>query len=194
MVVTSGQIELPSKFIFMKVGDHAAESWEKILERKRKEYVDAGRIFWGYGGNACHPLSQVQPFAKLVLKEIDNIVLVMEYIRSDADPDVVPATQYSRDGVTWEPIPAGIKVTGSRYALVLDEIQPGDLEVNLTKYEVAVGPSAGKPAEFYLQGRTDKACFVKSREDRKVETPSEKHTRKANFFARLKDPYAVLLR
>lgn len=178
----------------MKVGNHAAESWEQILERKRREYTEAGQIFWGYGGNACHPINQVQPFAKLVLKEMDGVVLVMEYITSNADPDIVPATEYSKDGLEWEPIPKGIKVTGSRYALVLDEIQPGDLEINLTRYEVAVGPSAGKAAEAYLLGRTDKACFVKSREERVIEPPAAKHTRKANFFARLKAPYAVVLR
>jgi hypothetical protein len=188
------KIELPNKFIFMKVGDHAAETWEQILERKRREYDEAGQIFWGYGGNACHPINQVQPFAKLALKEMGDVVLVMEYIRSNADPDIVPATEYSKDGVIWEPIPRGIKVTGSRYAMVLDEIRPGDLEVNLGRYEVAVGPSTGKAAEAYLQGRTDKACFVKSREERLTEVPSPKHTRKTSFLAKLKDPYAVVLR
>lgn len=194
MIEAPNKIELPEKFLFMKVGDHAAESWEQILERKRREYEEAGQIFWGYGGNACHPINQIQPFAKLALKELDDVVLVMEYIRSNADPDIVPATEYSKDGVVWEPIPKGIKVTGSRYALVLDEIQPGDLDISLNMFEVAVGPSAGKPAEAYLQGRTDKACFVKSREPRLVNAPPEKLIRKANFVAKLKDPYAVVLR
>ena len=194
MTNAPNKIDLPNKFIFMKVGDHAAEPWEQILERKRREYDEAGMIFWGYGGNACHPINQVQPFAKLVIQEMEDVVLVMEYIDSHADPDVVPATEYSKDGIVWEPIPKGIKVTGSRYALVLNEIQPGDLEVSLNRYEVAVGPSAGKPAESYLQGRTDKACFVKSREERVVETPPERLTRKVSFYARLKDPYAVVLR
>src|SRR5947209_16790284 len=134
MMEAPNTIALPDKFLFMKVRDHAAESWEQILERKRREYEEAGQIFWGYGGNAWHPINQVQPFAKLVLKELDDVVLVMEYIRSNADPDIVPATEYSKDGVVWEPIPKGIKVTGSRYALVLDEIQPGDLDINLSNY------------------------------------------------------------
>ncbi len=194
MIEAPNKIELPEKFLFMKVGDHAAESWEQILERMRRGYEESGQIFWGYGGNACHPINQVQPFAKLVLKEMDDVVLVMEYIRSNADPDFVPATEYSKDGVVWEPIPKGIKVTGSRYALVLDEIQPGDLDISLNMFEVAVGPSAGKPAEAYLQGRTDKAYFVKSREPRVVDAPPEKLMRKANFVAKLKDPYAVVLR
>ena len=144
MIEVPNSIQLPDKFIFMKVGDHAAEAWEQILERKRREYDEAGMIFWGYGGNACHPINQVQPFAKLVLKEMDDIVVVMEYIHSNADPDIVAATEYSQDGVLWEQIPSGIKVTGSRYALVLGEIQPGDLEVSLNQYEVAIGPSPAR--------------------------------------------------
>ena len=180
--------EILDKFIFMKVGDHAAEAWEQILERKRREYIETGMIFWGYGGGACHPINQVQPFAKLALKEMDDVVLVMDYIRSNADPDIVPATEYSKDGVIWEPIPKGIKVTGSRYALVLDQINPGDLDISLNRYEVAVGPSAGKPADAYLQGRTDKACFVKSVTERVHDPVPNKPQRKAAFYARLKDP------
>ncbi len=45
--------ELPEKFLFMKVGNHAGEQWEQILTRKRKEYEATGMCFWGYGGNAC---------------------------------------------------------------------------------------------------------------------------------------------
>jgi hypothetical protein len=194
MIKIPHKIELPDKFVFMKVGNHAAESWEQILERKRREYDETGMIFWGYGGNACHPINQVRPFAEFVLKEMEDVVVVMEYIDSKADPDIVPATEYSKDGLVWEPIPKGIKVTGSRYALVLGEIQPGELEVNLNRYEVAVGPSSGKPAEAYLQGRTDKACFVRSLDERVNEAHPEKVTRKVSFFARLKDPYAVVLR
>src|SRR5438477_290714 len=56
---------LPDRFLFMKVGNHANETWEQILERKRKEYDRTGRTFWGYGGTTCHPLGVVQPFARL---------------------------------------------------------------------------------------------------------------------------------
>ena len=116
-------------------------------------------VFWGYGGNSCHPVSRVQPFARLAIREQGNVLLVMEPINSNADPDIVPAID-SRDGVSWERIPKGINVLGSRYALVLSEIRPGELEVKLNGFEVATGPSTGKPAEAYLQGRIDKGCFV----------------------------------
>jgi hypothetical protein len=187
-------IQVPDKFIFMKVGDHAAEPWEKILERKRREFQRTGHIFWGYGGSACHPISQVQPFARIAVQEHGKVVLVMEQIDSRAEPDLLPATEFSRDGIKWEPIPDGISVVGSRYAFILDEIQPGDLDIELAKYEVAVGPSSGKPCEAYLSGHVDKGCFVKSTKPRATDATAGKLVRKARFFAKLKEPYAVLLR
>ena len=39
--------DLPTAFIFMKVGNHAGETFESILERKRREFDRAGKIFLG---------------------------------------------------------------------------------------------------------------------------------------------------
>jgi hypothetical protein len=186
------KLKVPNKFLFMKVGNHANESWDQILARKRREYEIAGKTFWGYGGSACHPLNQVQPFSRLVIKEQpDGIVLVMEPINSRADQDEAAATEYSEDGVIWKPIPKGIKVTGSRYALVLDRIEEGDLDLQLDGYEVGIGPSLGKTAGSYLHGRTDKGCLVKRSA---VTAESGKIVQKPGFMAKLQEPFAVLLR
>jgi len=182
---------IPKNFIFMKVGNHAGEDWDAILKRKRKELVDSGKIFWGYGGTSCHPINQVQPFARLTLKEQGQIGLIMESIDSHAGSIEVKAQEYSSDGITWEPIPDGILVTGSRYALILGKIEPIDLEVNLADFEVGVGPSRGKIADEYLKGRIDKAC-LKRRESGLVEIEPKIH--KISFTANLIDPFAVLLR
>src|SRR5438552_4137076 len=74
-----------NRFIFMKVGNHAGEDWDQILARKKKEFEQTGFIFWGYGGSACHPINQVQPFARLAVKEDDGVKLVMQPIRSNAN-------------------------------------------------------------------------------------------------------------
>ena len=50
--------------LYMKVGTHAQESLEQIIERKTREIEQAGFAFWGYGGGTCHPQTMVQPFAK----------------------------------------------------------------------------------------------------------------------------------
>jgi hypothetical protein len=181
-------------FIFMKVGDHAGESWEQILERKNREYQDAGKIFWGYGGTACHPLSQVQPFVKEHAAAGDPVYLLMEPIHSLADPDVLPATEFSADGINWEPIPQGINVTGSRYALVLDEIRPGQLDLNPAEYVVGIGPSRGKRASNYLQGRVDKACLQYSQPGGIVIPGENEKIHEVRYTAKLLEPYAVLLR
>lgn len=178
-------------FIFMKVGDHAGESWDTILERKNKEYKRAGMIFWGYGGTACHPINQVQPFAKIYTRSNGGIYLLMQTVTSNADPDIAPATEYSEDGITWKKIPKGISVLGSRYALVLGEIEPGDLEINLNEFSVGIGPSKGKSADQYLQGRIDKGCLVTNN----VPLREPEQTMKTvKYSAQLLDPFAVILR
>lgn len=183
----------PDAFIFMKIGSHAGETLDQILERKQREIEQAGRSFWGYGGSSCHPLTQVQPFARTFTQQASGIYLLMEYIHSTADPDIIPATQYSTDGVQWEEIPAGINVTGSRYALVLDEILPGELEVPLDNYSVGIGQSRGKSASEYLSGRIDKACLTRDAEQRQGST-SSRAPRKASYIAKLIEPYGVLLK
>ena len=178
-------------FIFMKVGAHAGENFDSILKRKMEEVKKVGFSFWGYGGKACHPLNQVQPFAKKTIQRKGSIYLFMEHINSNADPDIVPATEFSEDGIHWKPIPDGILVTGSRYALVLDEIKPGELEIPISAYEVGIGRSMGKSADNYLKGRIDKAC-LEFNPERLV--GAEVKSKKISYTSKLLDPYAVFVR
>jgi hypothetical protein len=189
----SGMNTAPDGFIFMKVGAHAGETFDQILERKNGEFSKAGKIFWGYGGPTLHPINQVQPFARTQLENGSSIYVLMQFIDSRADPDVVPATEYSEDAVTWKPIPDGIRVTGSRYALVLDEIRPGDLEITLEEYEIALGNSRGKNAANYLRGHIDKACLVRGSRPA-VDAKAILKIKKIQFVARLQKPYGVLLK
>lgn len=185
--------QVPNAFVFMKVGNHAGESWEAILERKRREIEVAGKTFWGYGGAACHPLTQVQPFARAYLRKQGDLYLLMERVDSRADPEVRPATEYSEDGIHWHPMPKGIEVKGSRYALILDEIMPQDIELDPDLFEVAVGPSRGKRASDYLRGRTDKGCLTVLERDEEGQAP-QREPRRVEYAARLQEPFAVLLR
>ena len=43
--------------IFMKVGRHAGEDFEAIIERKRREYDAAGMIFGAMVGAPCTPFT-----------------------------------------------------------------------------------------------------------------------------------------
>jgi len=184
---------IPKSFIFMKVGSHAGETFEEILERKSREVKVAGCSFWGYGGTTLHPVHHVQPFARLQIKEHGSIYLMMQPMNSHAVPTIVPASEYSVDGIRWEKIPDGIRVTGSRYALVLDEILPDALELSLNAYEVGIGRSSGRIAEEYIRGRVDKGCLVK-REESTINQPPAKRTVAIGYTAHLAEPYGVLLR
>lgn len=180
-----------ASLLFMKVGLHAGERFEEILERKRREYREAGMIFWGYGGNTCHPTLAVQPFARMTLEKGQNIYLVMEEIDSHHAPTKILADEYSVDGLHWQPIPTGIEVRSSRYAIVLGELQDGDLHIDLAEYKVAVGPSTGKFADDYIARRVDKACITKEQEYSVDRIPQIKNIR---HMAKIVEPYAVFLR
>ncbi|MEH1907692.1 hypothetical protein [Nostoc sp.] len=179
--------------IFMKVGLHAQESIEDIIQRKQREFEEAGSIFWGYGGNTCHPLSMVQPFAKQVEKSGNEVLIVMQKMNSKhaAPPEI--AKQYSDDGVNWQPIPKGIEVRGSRYALVLDQLRVEEFDVDLGELEVGVGPSRGRKADEYLLGRADKGCFFYQPRNMPV-TQHEQVLKRIGLVAHVKAPYAVFLK
>jgi hypothetical protein len=179
----------PDAFVYMKVGNHAGEAFEVILERKRKEREVAGRTFWGYGGSACHPLNQVQPFARHYVKAQGKIYLFMEPMDSRADPAVDPARIYSENSRDWLPIPTGVNVTGSKYALVLGDIVPVDIELALNEFTVGCGPSKGKPASDYLTARIDKGCLVRA----SAPVAGAKVLKRVKFAAELVEPYAVIL-
>lgn len=179
--------------IFMKVGLHAQESIEDIIERKQREYDEAGSIFWGYGGSTCHPLTMVQPFAKEVQKSGNEVLIIMQKMNSKhtAPPEI--AKQYSDDGVNWQPIPEGIQVRGSRFALVLDELRLEEFDVDLGELEVGVGPSRGRKADKYIVGQSDKGCFLYSPRQVLV-APEDRAIKRIGLVARVKAPYAVFVR
>ena len=106
-------------------------------------------------------------------------------------PTKIVAEEYSADGIHWQPIPAGIEVRSSRYALVLDELQEGALDIDFSEYKVAVGPSMGKVASDYIRGRVDKACITKRQDHSASGTPEPKTV---HHMAKIVKPYAVFLR
>lgn len=177
--------------LFMKVGLHSGETFDDILKRKREEYNKTGMIFWGYGGGTCHPTRVVQPFAKMRIEVGDNIYIAMEEINSNHPFTKMIAKEYSEDGINWKPIPTGIEVRGSRYAVVLDEIQDGDLDIDLCEYSVGYGRSMGKNASDYIGGRVDKACIIKNSDS---SIPIHPNRKKITHFAKIKDPFAVFVR
>ncbi len=177
--------------IFMKVGIHARESLEDIIKRKQDEYAKAKMIFWGYGGNTCHPTKLVQPFARSFEAEGKHVHLVMHEMNSKhyAEPEL--AQEYSDDGVSWYPVPDGIKVRGSRYAMVIGGLTEDEFDFNLRQALVAVGPSRGRLGNEYIKGRVDKGCFeiVESREE-----PDPGDIKHIGLYAPLMAPYAVFLK
>src|ERR1700737_1486214 len=177
----------------MKVGTHAGESLDDIFRRKTREIEEAGFALWGYGGNTCHPLSMVQPFAKDFERRGQTIYLCMHPMISKHFAPPERATESSADGIHWQSIPAPINVVGSRYALRIADLRHEDFKLPLSMTKVAIGNSMGRPGDEYITGRVDKACLEvvnvagnRSDEDEAAEA--------IGLVARLVDPYAVFVR
>lgn len=179
--------------LFMKIGRHAQEDLESIIARKKKEIEDTGFGMWGYGGSTCHPRSMVQPFAEAFAARGQPIHLVMREMTSRHFAEQLRADQYSVDASTWVDIPRTINVLGSRFALIIQNLQRCEMTLPLNQTRVPIGPSTGKIGSRYLRNQADKAClevldkpeFVNESDSRDVEI---------NLVAELKEPYAVFLR
>lgn len=177
----------------MKVGMHAKEPLADIIRRKQKEIDDAGFALWGYGGNTCHPLTMVQPFARDFVERDGVIYLCMEPMTSSHVAAPERASELSPDGTHWELIPEAINVLGSRYALAIDDLHEEEFDLALSETRVAIGRSKGRPGNVYISGHVDKACFEVV-EEPAPDTPGSETTRSIGLVARLVEPYAVLLR
>ena len=180
-----------SGFVYMKVGTHAKEPLEDIIKRKRQEIDDAGYALWGYGGNTCHPLTMVQPFARDFEQRDGVIYLCMHRMDSRHFAVSQRATDFSVDGVEWEEIPKGINVIGSRFALKIAELHQDDFKVPLEQTKVAIGPQSGRRGDKYLRARVDKACLEVAGNP---EEEGSENIAQIDLVGRLADPYAVFVR
>jgi len=177
--------------LFMKVGTHAQESLEDIINRKSREIEEAGFAMWGYGGATCHPQNAVQPFAREFQERGDPIYLCMEEMDSKHFAEQIRADEWSEDGHIWKPIPRGINVLGSRYALAIKKLHRDDFALSLRDTRVAIGNCLGRAGSEYIRGRVDKACLeVVPTDDLAVENRSIK----ISLVAELVEPFAVYLR
>jgi hypothetical protein len=182
-----------SPVLFMKVGIHASESLESIIKRKTEEIIKGGHAMWGYGGNTCHPLTIVRPFAATFAATGTPIKLVMEEIESNHFAEQIPADEYSIDGRDWTEIDKSIhRVLGSRYALFIRNLRAEECELPLANSKVAIGPSEGRRGDLYIQGRVDKACLILDPPGQAGEV--EGKSKRIKLVADLHPPYAALLR
>jgi len=180
--------------LFMKVGNHAQESFADIVARKSKEIEKVGYTMWGYGGSTCHPTSMVQPFARSFIERGEPIHLCMEEMNSQHFGEPLCAAESSQDGINWSRIPDEIEVRGSRYALVIKDLRMDRFQLPLEQTRVAVGPSSGKLGSRYVDGRVDKACLEVLSSPERANEEVGRGERPISLVAELQSPYAVFLR
>lgn len=183
----------------MRVGEHADEPLAAIIKRKLKEIETVGHAFWGYGGLNCHPRSVVQPYAEELNAAGLTVRLCMEEVAPDRErywANKEAAREWSIDGINFRPIPAGIKVTGSRYAFIITGLHAQHFDLPLDHARVAAGPSRGRLGANYVDqvgGPVDKAVLRVSDAPAEV-TDGAVETLPISYVAQLQRPYAVFLR
>ena len=179
--------------LFMKVGIHAKEALEDIIDRKRREIDEAGYALWGYGGNTCHPTTKIQPFVQGSLEQGQPIFLCMQKIDSSHFAEPVRAEYFSPNGISYHKIPSAINVLGSRYALAIKVLDFEEFDLPLAKTVVSVGDCRGRPGNTYIKGRVDKACLTLV-DDIDLSSSSDEDVAKISLVAELCEPYAVFLK
>lgn len=180
--------------LFMKVGTHANEGLDEIVARKRAEIDQAGYALWGYGGNTCHPVTMVQPFASAAVSAGSPIHLCMQPMQSNHFAVSARASEFSIDGFRWEEVPPAINVIGSRFALAIDQLHTEHFELPLSHTKVAIGNQAGRPGDQYIKGRVDKACLEYVSEEEVESDPEQEKVIEIGLVAQLREPYAVFVR
>jgi len=174
----------------MKIGPQADETLQEIIDRKTKEEAAFGYSFWGYGGNLIDPIRVVQPFAEKYAAKGQNVKVLFVTTKSLFKGNHIPrATKYSKDGVSWNAIPRGMKITVSKSALKIKNLHKCDFDLSLCDYRVALGPSAGRVLSNYFRLHTDKAVAYK---EINSDMADEKVT--ISYAADLVEPYAVRLK
>jgi hypothetical protein len=159
-MLSTTMIEKPAAIVFMKVGFHGEERLESIIARKCREEETSGMTFWGYGGTLCHPTKQIQPLVQRSMADGALVRVFMAVTPSKFKSKPIRAREFSNDGNSWLPLPAGVNIVASRYALVLTELRQCEIKVDLGSYVVAVGQSAGRRLSEYIVGRVDKGCAI----------------------------------
>lgn len=182
-----------SDILFMKVGTHANEGLDEIVARKQAEIDKAGYTLWGYGGNTCHPVTMVQPFARAAEESGAPIHLCMEPMESNHFAVTARAEEFSVNGFDWQEVPPAISVIGSRFALAIEELHTERFELPLAHTEVAIGNQTGRRGDRYIKGRVDKACLKYVGEELEEPEDDEK-TIEIGLVASLRPPYAVFVR
>lgn len=150
--------KLYKNIIVMKYGVHASEDVESIVVRKMQEVQVAKKMFWGYGGVLCHPLKQVQPFLRENCSKGEKTYLLLSETLSRFDNTPSEAGFYSFNKIEWDSVPKGIKILGSKYAIICKNIIVCDFFIDLANYVIPIGNSKGKILSDYMRGRVDKAC------------------------------------
>ena len=170
--------EFIDNIVLMKYGVHAGESSESIIQRKIMELEETGKVFWGYGGNLCHPINQVQPFLEENRRKGQRTFLTLVKTKTEIkvenqtnDNEQNRALFYSDNKVDWLSIPKKNIVTGSRFAIICKTFDKCSIDLDLSMYRIPFGNAENCRLSDFLRWRKNKACGRYSDVDMDISIP-----------------------
>ncbi len=181
--------------LFSVIGFHAGESEAEIFDRKRREVIDTGKLFWLVKSFKAKT-EDIQKFCEYALNNGEDVfcVFLEASQKGGAQPTKISsiASQFSSDNIHWPDIPKGIKVTGKidkrTTALVLESLEINNkkkLGIDLWNYSDFLNDL--NPIRF-TQGAST-VCATK-----KYNEGMKSRYRRIVAFGKLTEPFAVWLK
>jgi hypothetical protein len=175
------------------MGAHAGEDSDTIFGRKIEDCGVVGCTFWVAKSAKAH-LPQVQAMCRT---GSSYAIFVEPATPSGARPTTAAdlAAEYSPDGITWSPLPHGLRpVTGKidrrAAALVFDRLTT-DVDRTIDLWEYADGADSDMPLRFALGVST--VCALRKDMSAHPRCMRSRY-RRIVAVARLTPPYGVWLR
>lgn len=145
----------------MKAGPYCGFDLPQIISIKRNEQKNCDKFYWGYGGVFCHP-KRVLPFVDKALSEGKKVWLLFSITKSNFMSPIGRVEKFSLDKNNWENLPRDVLLVGNQYALVAQNLQEANWDLDLSNYDSMLGDQPGKALSEYIRYRIDKSCAIYS--------------------------------
>ena len=172
-------------------GEHAKESFDQIIQRKKKDIENVGYTFWLENSYKTTP-DKVQAFYGIANKEGIELNCLLYMGNTQDTKHDTKAKEYSVNKRNWQKIDSKLSpITGrmseNTHALVFNKLDSENIDLNLENY---VEFDNQKPIRNYPNVST--FCSVKEHDNNVPKEPN--HLRKIFAVGRIHKPSSVWLR
>jgi len=184
-------LRLEKYAILSLAGEHAKESFDEIIQRKKKDIENIGYTFWLENSYKTYP-DKVQKFYGIANKERIELDCLLYMGNTQDTKHNTKAKEYSVDKRNWQKIDSKLspitgKMSENTHALVFDKLDSKTMDLNLENY---VEFDSNSPIRNYPNVST--FCSIKKHDNIVAKKPN--NIRKIFAIGRIHKPSSVWLR